>query len=321
VEGVQPSIPQNPTTAEARTQELVPKGANANPTLAALTGNDNVGFKPQVKHILSKELMLYFDKIRSAILDTDPDEDVVRLRVAALASVENDESLQQLVPYFVQFIAEKVTHNIRNIFVLQTMMELTSALTRNERLFMDPYTTTLCSSVLTCLIGRGIPGATSDEIRDQYKLREYSASLIGHIAKKYAKSSQQLKPRLARTFLKYFLDPRKPLDQQYGAIIGLSAVGGPEAVRMLVIPNLKAYNGVLARGQTESPLDAEMVVGALVKAVRSIVDEGILLTNGNGAAGDDLGAEVEEFVGPIVGAQIVRLGDHKLEKAVLECKN
>lgn len=265
--------------------------------------------------------MLYFEKIRTAILDTDPDDDVVRLRVAALASVENDESLQQLVPYFVQFIAEKVTHNIKNIFVLQTMMELTSALTRNTRLFIDPYTTTLCSSVLTCLIGRGITNATPTEIRDHYKLREYAASLIGHIARKYAKSSQQLKPRLARTFLKYFLDPKKPLDQHYGAISGLAAVGGPEAVRMLVIPNLKAYNAVLAKGQGESPLDAEMALGALMKAIRGLAEDAVVLPNGNGVGHADLAAEVEEFVGPIVGAQIARFGDHKLEKAVLECRD
>lgn len=320
MEGVQPSIPQNPTTAEARTQELVPKGANANPTLTALTGNDNVGFKPQVKHILSKELMLYFEKIRTAILDTDPDEDVVRLRVAALASVENDESLQQLVPYFVQFIAEEVTHNTKNIFILQTMMELTSSLTRNERLFIDPYTTTLCSSVLTCLIGRGLANATPIEVRDHYKLREYSASLVGHIAKKYAKSSHQLKPRLARTFLKYFLDPKKPLDQHYGAISGLVAVGGPEAVRMLIIPNLKAYNSVLAKGQTESGLDAEMVIGALMKAIRGLAEDAVVLTNGNGNDQDALTSQVEEFVGPIIGGHIAKLGDHKLAKAVLECR-
>lgn len=320
MEGVQPSIPQNPTTAEARTQELVPKGANANPTLTALTGNDNVGFKPQVKHILSKELMLYFEKIRTAILDTDPDDDVVRLRVAALASVENDESLQQLVPYFVQFIAEKVTHNTKNIFVLQTMMELASALTRNERLYIDPYTTTLCSSVLTCLVGRGLTNATPVEVKDHYKLREFSASLIGHIAKKYAKSSQQLKPRLARTVLKYFLNPKKPLDQHYGAISGLVAVGGPESVRMLIIPNLKAYNSVLAKGQTESPLDAEMVIGALMKAIRGLAEDAAVLANGNGNGVEELSAQVEEFVGPIIGGQISRLGDHKLEKAILECR-
>ncbi|KFY69789.1 hypothetical protein V499_09768 [Pseudogymnoascus sp. VKM F-103] len=321
VEGVQPSIPQNPTTAEARTQELVPKGANANPTLTALTGNDNVGFKPQVKHILSKELMLYFEKIRTAILDTDPDDDVVRLRVAALASVENDESLQQLVPYFVQFIAEKVTHNTKNIFVLQTMMELASALTRNERLFIDPYTTTLCSSVLTCLVGRGLTNATPVEVKDHYKLREFSASLLGHIAKKYAKSSQQLKPRLARTVLKYFLNPKKPLDQHYGAISGLVAVGGPESVRMLIIPNLKAYNSVLAKGQTESPLDAEMVVAALMKAIRTLEEDAAVLANGNGNGIEELSAQVEELVGPIIGGQISKLGDHKLEKAILECRS
>lgn len=88
VEGVQPSIPQNPTTAEARANDLVPKGPGANPNLGALAGNDNVTVKPLVKHIVSKELILFFDKIREAILDDDDDPEVVTLREAALKSVE-----------------------------------------------------------------------------------------------------------------------------------------------------------------------------------------------------------------------------------------
>ncbi|OBT57747.1 hypothetical protein VE04_01932 [Pseudogymnoascus sp. 24MN13] len=305
VEGVQPSIPQNPTTAEARTQELVPKGANANPTLTALTGNDNVGFKPQVKHILSKELMLYFEKIRTAILDAAP-------------MTTPSASVSPLSP------ASKTTSPSSNSCRTSCSSSLRSLPLRSQGMIagsIEPDTTTLCSSVLTCLVGRGLTNATPVEVKDHYKLREFSASLLGHIAKKYAKSSQQLKPRLARTVLKYFLNPKKPLDQHYGAISGLVAVGGPESVRMLIIPNLKAYNSVLAKGQTESPLDAEMVVAALMKAIRTLEEDAAVLANGNGNGIEELSAQVEELVGPIIGGQISKLGDHKLEKAILECRS
>merc|ERR1711977_502654 len=74
VEGVQPSIPQNPTSNEARNLELLPKGPNANPALAAMTGTENTTTKPQVKHILSKELQLYFEKVCASVLDeTQPE--------------------------------------------------------------------------------------------------------------------------------------------------------------------------------------------------------------------------------------------------------
>ena len=135
VEGVQPTIPQNPTAADSRNQELVPKGTGAAASLAALTAGDNVTVKPPVKHILSKELQLYFERICTAVLDEETEE----LRVAALASLRNDPGLHQLVPYFVQFIAEKVTHQLKDLFVLRQMMELTSAMLDNESLYVDPY--------------------------------------------------------------------------------------------------------------------------------------------------------------------------------------
>ena len=135
VEGVQPSIPQNPTAADSRNQELVPKGQSANPHMAAMSGNENVTVKPLVEHVVSKELQLYFEKICSALLDESNNE----YRIAALASIRSDPGLHQLVPYFVQFIAEKVTHNLKNLFVLTQMMLLTTAMLENANLYVDPY--------------------------------------------------------------------------------------------------------------------------------------------------------------------------------------
>ena len=100
-----------------------------------MSGNDNVTVKPLVKHILSKELQEYFDKVTKALLD----ETSTDYRNAALASIGGDPGLHQLVPYFVQFVAEKVTHSIKNIFVLTQMMELVHSMLNNKTLYIDPY--------------------------------------------------------------------------------------------------------------------------------------------------------------------------------------
>ncbi|CAK7212367.1 histone H4-like TAF Taf6, SAGA complex subunit [Sporothrix curviconia] len=377
IEGVQPSIPQNPTTAEARgTQELVAKGGGgpgaSNPALAALTGNDNVGFKPAVKHIISNELVLYFDKIQAAILDDNPDEEVLRLREAALESVRSDPGLHQLVPYFVSFIATQITHRIEDVTILRHMMELTTALVENPHVFLDPYVTPLCAPVLTCLLGQklgvgdksgagggggagtdsfasaaptgaGSAGSTgsgggggvqgTDAVRDIYLLRELAASLLGLLARKFAKNSALLRPKLTRTCLKTLLEPDRPVGVLFGAVAGLSAAGGPEAVRVLLLPNLKTFDTyVLQPLQERGPaltVEFEMLVaGGILKAIRTLVPPNAVTAaaaaagNGvNGSTSDVETAELVDFLGPIVGQRVAQLGDARLNAVVLEARN
>ncbi|KAL2062918.1 hypothetical protein VTL71DRAFT_5990 [Oculimacula yallundae] len=324
VEGVQPSIPQNPTTAEARASELVPKGPGANPALAALAGNDNSAFKPAVKHVVSKELMLFFDKIKSALLDENSDEEVLILRKSALESVRSDPGLHQLVPYFVQFVAEKVTHSSGNIFVLQQMMELTQAVIENKSLFVDIYVTALVPPVLTCILGGNIGGDSPVSLKDQYQLRDLAVSLIGRISSQYSTSSAELQARLARTFLKNFLDPTRTLEMHYGAINGLITIGGPTAVSALILPNLKAYEYVLTKAQTDLGQTDErvvMMIAAIMKGVLSLVDISVSppVTNGtNGNAAE--GQLIEDYLGTIIGSRVVAIGNHKLNEAILKSR-
>lgn len=112
--------------------------------MAAMAGSENVTVKPLIKHVLSKELQLYFEKICSALLDDSNNE----YRIAALASIRSDPGLHQLVPYLVQFVAEKVTHNLKNLFVLTQMMQLTTAMLENSNLYIDPYVQKILVPVL-----------------------------------------------------------------------------------------------------------------------------------------------------------------------------
>ena len=320
VEGVQPSIPQNPTHADQRNQELAAKGAGANQTLAAVSGNDNVSVKPLVKHVLSKELQLYFERICAAILDDNNDE----YRAAAFASIKTDPGLHQLVPYFVQFVADKVTHNLKSIFVLTQSMILLTSLLDNPSLYIAPYVPSIVPSVLTCLIGKNLGSANQDGPTVHFALRDYAASLLSSIARKFGPSSSTLNPRIARSCLKHFLDSHKPFGTHYGAILGLTMIAGPDGVLTLILPNLKAYDLHLREGlQDEMKREqAEYVVEAIMKALATLeqetVDpEGGVQQNGH-PEGEALKERLCEALGEVVGEKILESGRVGLIDAVLE---
>jgi len=109
VEGVQPAIIQNPTPADLKSSDSnVTTGGPAS-SFAATSGAEGVETKQQVKHVLSKELQLYFERIANALTN----EDTEAVRETAIASLRNDPGLHQLVPYLVAFIAEKVSFGFR----------------------------------------------------------------------------------------------------------------------------------------------------------------------------------------------------------------
>lgn len=323
IEGVQPTVPQNPTSTEARSQDLLPKGPGANPALAALSGHDNPNFRPAVKHAVSQEQILFFEKVQAALLDDNPDPEVHRLRQAALAAVVGEPGTHQLMPYYVNFISNQVTHYLDDLFVLRQMMELTNALISNEHIFVDPYASALCAPVLTCLLGRRLGSESgSDAIKEQYQLREMAASLIGQIANKYCTSNKLLRPKLTRSCLKAFLNPNMPPQVWYGAILGILAAGGPEAIKVLVLCNLKAFDSTMLQPLREkgesSSLDFEMVVGAILKAVQSLSEEDTMMDGINGVSNDREAGQIKDFLGDIIGERVVRLANHQVNQAVLD---
>lgn len=315
VEGVQPSIPQNPTSADSRHQDLLPKGPGANPNMAATSGNDNVSIKPLVKHVISKELQLYFERICTAILDETNDE----YRTAAFASLRTDPGLHQLVPYFIQFVADKVTHNLKSLFVLQHVMELLHALLENPSLYIAPYIAPIIPSVLTCVIGKHLGSTAANGPVAHFALRDFSASLLSSIAKKYGQSSASLKPRIARSCLKDFLDSHKPFGSHYGAILGLQGVAGSAGIRTLILPNLKAYDLVLKPGLADDQKkeQAERVVQVLLRALEQLESDSPNVSNGH-PEGQALKDRLVEAVGEVLGTRIFESGRPGLVAAALE---
>ena len=344
VEGVQPTIPQNPAPADARQSDLIPKGPGANPHAAAMAGADNLSVKPLVKHVLSKELQLYFEHVCAAVLD----EGNAEYRASALGSLRNDPGLHQLVPYFVHYASEKVTHSLKALFTLSQILNLVDALLENPHLHMQPYVAQLTPPILTCLVGRKLgpsSGATStsflstltnghtpahnDGLPQHYALRDLAASLLHKLSQpKYSDTTPSLKPRILRALLKHLLAPTTQTPgTYYGSIKGLAVVAGAEGVRVLILPNLATLNEMFQEtlgDETTPPQEREKRELELKVVVQIATEAFLLLEREDAVAAKEIAEVAEdektrlfERVGSLVGQGILDQGRPGMVRAVL----
>ncbi|KAJ2758267.1 histone H4-like TAF Taf6, SAGA complex subunit, partial [Coemansia nantahalensis] len=211
IEGVQPQIQQNPAPGDEDSGEPAAKRA------ARVQRSDGVETIPLVKHVLSKELQLYYECVTESLASADP-----VVKSTALESLSVDAGIHQLVTYFVQYIAVTVKNNLHSLEVLRTAMAVARAIRRNPNLFIEPYMHQLVPSLLTCLVSKRLCESYAE---DHWSLRDGAAEQIAEICQSFGQSYHTLKTRIARTLLRAFLDPTKPLTTHYGAIVGLTKLG------------------------------------------------------------------------------------------------
>ncbi|KAJ2031550.1 histone H4-like TAF Taf6, SAGA complex subunit [Coemansia sp. S610] len=260
IEGVQPRIQQNP--APIGEEEPAAKKAAKAPQK-----QDGVETIPLVKHVLSKELQLYFECITESLVSPDP-----LIKSTALESISIDAGIHQLVTYFVQYIAMTVKNNLNNLETLRTAMAVAKALRRNPNLFVEPYMHQLIPSLLTCLVSKRLCESYTE---DHWSLRDGAAEQIAEICQQFGQSYHTLQARIARTLLRAFLDPTKPLTTHYGAIVGLTKLG-LSIVKVLVLPNIRTYMSLLdaemeKRDNHQLVNDGTHCQTALVNALRVLV--------------------------------------------------
>ncbi|KAL1323110.1 hypothetical protein HN51_068141 [Arachis hypogaea] len=226
IEGVQPAIPENAPVDVIS----VPAEAKKN---EQKDDNLPVDIKLPVKHVLSRELQLYFDKVTELTLTQS--ESV--LFKEALVSLATDSGLHPLVPYFTCFIADEVSHGLSNFSLLFALMRVVKSILQNPHIHIEPYLHQLMPSVVTCLVAKRLGSRLAD---NHWELRDFTANLVASICKRFGHVYSNLQSRLTKTLVNAFLDPKKALTQHYGAIQGLAALG-PNVVRLLLLPNLEPY--------------------------------------------------------------------------------
>lgn len=345
IEGVQPMIPQNPLALEIKNLPPIVRGATSSIlgndllSLSAASGsalNDKDGngsgrlkekkadkdveIKPRVKHVLLKELKLYFDKVAEVLVSTDPEKE--SLKDAALSSLRTDPGLHQLVPYFIQFVAEQITNQLRNIDVLITMLEVISALYDNETIFLDPYVHALMPCILTLLlakrIGAPIPDNASDDkmadlLKGQFAVREFALLLLEHIIKAFGSSYSTLKARVTRTLLRALLDLSKPVGTHYGALIGLEKLG-PEVVKLALVGNLKTWYRLIIEESDKKDTEKDVLKAKVLEVLSSLKVETILQDDDmdvDEKLPEELQQKLRQRIGDTLAEEVMKLPDGK----------
>ncbi|XP_027352005.1 transcription initiation factor TFIID subunit 6 [Abrus precatorius] len=258
IEGVQPAIPENAPVEVISAPSNVKKHEQKDDNLP-------VDIKLPVKHVLSRELQLYFDKVTELTLS---ESDSVLFK-EALVSLATDSGLHPLVPYFTCFIADEVSRGLNNFALLFALMRVVNSLLQNPHIHIEPYLHQLMPSVVTCLVAKRLGSRLAD---NHWELRDFTANLVASICKRFGHVYSNLQSRLTKTLLNAFLDPKKALTQHYGAIQGLAALG-PNMVRLLLLPNLETYMRLLEPEMLLEKQKNEMkrheawrVYGALLRA-------------------------------------------------------
>ncbi|PKA56544.1 hypothetical protein AXF42_Ash015317 [Apostasia shenzhenica] len=226
IEGVQLAIPENPPL-----EALVDPSEHKKFEHGKEDGAP-VDIKSSLKHDLSRDLQLYFQKITEITVCKYKS----CLFKEVLKILATDSAIQPLLPYFAYFISNEVVRNLNDVPLLFALMRAARSLLQNPQLHIELYLHQLMPSIITCITAKRLGNKVVD---NHWELRDFSTNLMASIYGRYG-HVYNIRDRLLKTLIRTFLDPSKTLTQHYGAIQGLAALG-PNETRLLILPNLETY--------------------------------------------------------------------------------
>ncbi|XP_030380869.1 transcription initiation factor TFIID subunit 6 [Scaptodrosophila lebanonensis] len=248
VEGIQPTVPENPPPLSKDSQFLdsvnpvikldqgLSKDAAGKPTtgkIHKLKNVETIHVKQLATHELSVEQQLYYKEITEACVGSDEPR-----RGEALQSLGSDPGLHEMLPRMCTFVAEGVKVNVvqNNLALLIYLMRMVRALLDNPSLYLEKYLHELIPSVMTCIVSKQL--CMRPELDNHWALRDFASRLMAQICKTFNTLTNNLQTRVTRIFSKALQNDKTHLSSLYGSIAGLSELGG-EVIKVFIVPRLK----------------------------------------------------------------------------------
>nr|CAD7569480.1 unnamed protein product [Timema californicum] len=249
IEGVQPTVPENPPPISKEAQKLESidpvsklsksakeKEAAGKPTTGKfhkLRNVETVHVKQLATHELSVEQQLYYKEITEACVGSDEAR-----RAEALQSLASDPGLHEMLPRMCTFIAEGVKVNVvqNNLALLIYLMRMVKALLDNQSLYLEKYLHELIPSVATCIVSKQL--CMRPELDNHWALRDFASRLMAQICKNFNTSTNNVQTRVTRMFSSALQGDKTLLSSLYGAIEGLSELG-TEVIKVFILPRVK----------------------------------------------------------------------------------
>ncbi|CAH1995231.1 unnamed protein product [Acanthoscelides obtectus] len=249
IDGIQPTIPENPPPATKSAQKVQNKEsvdpANKKPVKETsgkpttgkqkLRNVETVQIKQLATHELSVEQQLYYKEITEACVGSDEGR-----RAEALQSLASDPGLHEMLPRMCTFIIEGVRVNVvqNNLALLIYLMRMVKALLDNQSLYLEKYLHELIPSVTTCIVSKQL--CMRPELDNHWALRDFASRLMAQICKNFNTSTNNVQTRVTRMFTGALQQADKvALSSLYGALEGLAELG-TEVARIFILPRVKS---------------------------------------------------------------------------------
>jgi transcription initiation factor TFIID subunit 6 len=223
VDGVQPSIPENPipkiTKPSFQSSQLTDgrrvlnmDGSAVSPSLHKFDVPIQQGLKPVVKHDLSLEQQLFYKEITESIIGVKDKSaqhgtEDKKVRDEALASLRYATGIHQLLPRFIAFFHEGIKCNVASFSstldrstaigyytVIMVLLKMMDNLNQNANISLEDYIHEILPGLFSCCLSNKL---ASPHYKNQYRPRDLSATIISSIVKCYSSSANGLEVRVA----------------------------------------------------------------------------------------------------------------------------
>lgn len=249
VDGVQPMIAENPMLPASQAGDL--------------------GDHPQ----LPKELCQLYYRVTGILMTSDLESPGLR---QVLTVLREDKGLQELLPYFSQFIQREVKANSKSLNILRILMLATDALWNNPNVHVQYHLQQMLPAVFTCVVASKLcqpstATGSSGSKDDHWTLRKYAAKIIANMCINYADVFPDLQARVCKTYCDALESGKSPATI-YGGIVGLCSLG-EEVIRHLLLPKVPVIMlkmEATRNGGSHYDHDGEMLKAALVEALGSV---------------------------------------------------
>lgn len=319
IEGVQPSLPENPQliSRDQQKKEAIegPSAINQKDKYQQKLqkrqqGENLVKLRSLIPHDLSIEQQIYFKEITEACVGSDELK-----REEALNSLKHDPGLHQLLPRIILFISEGVRLNIvqLNMAMLTYLMRMAKSLIENKSIYLEKYLHELLPSIMSCVLSKQV--CARPEIDNHCVLREFCANIVGQIVKTYGITIPSLQSRIVKIYLNSIQSDKTTFSTLFGAVAGLSELGN-EICESFVFPLIKSIGERLAQildstASSQEKLPAEKVKQQITKIVSAILKSKPPQPN----EFDYLTTEFGAYFGELIHAQLMKLRSQQVSAA------
>ncbi|XP_071084955.1 transcription initiation factor TFIID subunit 6-like [Haliotis cracherodii] len=288
IDGVQPSIPENPPPATKEQLKIESLDTNIKTAIDKVlkpktqaeggkakhkmkSGAEMVKLKNLSMHELSVEQQLYYKEITEACVGPDEGR-----RSEALQSLATDPGLHQMLPRFSTFISEGVKINVvqNNLALLIYLMRMVKSLMDNQTLYLEKYLHEIIPAVATCIVSRQL--CLRPDVDNHWALRDFASRLMAQISKNFSSNTNNIQARITKTFSKALLGDKSALATQYGALSGLGELG-PEVTKTFLLPHIKGLGDRMRMAL-----------------------EGLILNNADKIAAEHIKKQLTKYVPPVL---------------------